>query len=109
DGDDAGVKERKDLQQYFGQKKVQFRANEEFVSVRDRFAIEGLFPDAWLISLYSSRPGWFETFSVDASGSLEPFKVKDDRKGDVIKALRAVADSQADLAWAERFISVLAA
>lgn len=109
DGDDAGVKERKDLQQYFGQKKVQFRANEEFVSVRDRFAIEGLFPDAWIISLYSSRPGWFETFSVDASGSLEPFKVKDDRKGDVIKALRAVADSQADLAWAERFISVLAA
>lgn len=48
DGDAAGVKERADLQQYFGQKDIAFQPNRHFISVRDRFAIEGLFPDEWI-------------------------------------------------------------
>lgn len=107
DGDDAGAKERKDLQQYFGQKKIPFRANEEFVSVRDRFAIEGLFPDEWIVAIHSRRPAWFETYSVDVAGNLEPFRVKDERKAELIRVLKGVADDQPDQKWASRFVQVM--
>lgn len=106
DGDDAGEKERKDLQSYFGNIKIPFEANKHFVSVRSRFAIEGLFPDSWIKQLYSDHPTWFENFAVDASGQLEPFKIKDDRKSNIQTALVAMAEAELNLDWAERFANV---
>ena len=106
DGDDAGEKERKDLQNYFGNCKIPFEANKHFVSVRSRFSIEGLFPDEWIKKIHEDSPSWFESFSIDASGELEPFKVKDGRKSNIQDNLMTRAESQGDFAWTNRFIEV---
>jgi len=106
DGDDAGEIERRGLQQFFGQKDIPFNPNEHYVSVRSRYAIEGLFPDDWIIDIQKEHPNWFDTFSVDASGQLEPFKVKDNRKGAIQSKLISLADSAADIDWADRFCQV---
>ncbi len=107
DGDDAGQKTRKALQAYLSNKNVQFRPLKEFISVRNGFAIEGLFPDQWIVDLNNDHDDWFTTYSVDSSGALEPFRVKDHRKSDVIKYLRSRADSTPPDAWAERWTSFL--
>lgn len=106
DGDEAGDKERRDLQQYFGQNKIPFQANVHFVSVRSRFAIEGLFPDEWIVNAHVEHANWFESFSVDASGQLEPFKVRDDRKALLIERLMSQAEQSSDLVWASRLAEV---
>lgn len=106
DGDDAGEKERRDLQQYFGQKQIPFQPNSHFVSVRSKFAIEGLFPDEWIKNIHAEHPTWFDSYSVDAAGQLEPFKVKDDRKPNIQAELVSLADDEADLQWAQRFGNV---
>lgn len=106
DGDDAGEIERRALQGYFGNCKIPFEANKHFVSIRSRFAIEGLFPDEWIKQVHEESPSWFESFSVDASGELEPFKVKDNRKSNIQNNLIARAEAEPDLAWANRFIAV---
>lgn len=106
DGDDAGNKERKDLQNFFGQKEIPFNANEHFVSVRSHFSIEGLFPDEWLIAIHSEYPTWFDSFSVDAMGELEPFVVKDARKSNVLEKLMSLVDDEMNLDWAIRFCKV---
>ena len=107
DGDDAGEKERKDLQAYFGQKSIPFEANSHFVSVRSRFAIEGLFPDDWIKTIYEEHPSWFDSFAVDAGGELEPFKIKDGKKSQMQNKLIAFAQTENNLGWAIRFINVL--
>lgn len=103
DGDDAGVRERSALQGYFGNRQIPFAANREFVSTRDRFAIEGLFPDEWMVDLNSEHAGWFETFSVDPHGAVEPFKIKDRSKSQAAADLRRRAESEDDLEWASRW------
>lgn len=106
DGDEAGEIERRALQNYFGNCNIPFEANKHFVSVRSRFAIEGLFPDEWIKQIYEESPLWFESFSVDASGELEPFKVKDNRKSNIQNNLVARAENESDLNWANRFVAV---
>ena len=106
DGDDAGEIERRALQGFFGQKEIPFNSNEHFVSVRSRFSIEGLFPDDWIVKVFAEHPNWFEIYSVDASGQLEPFKVKDSRKSNIQSKLILLADADAGIEWAERFCQV---
>lgn len=106
DGDDAGEKERRDLQGYFGQNSIPFEANKHFVSVRSRFPIEGLFPDDWIKKIYAEHSSWFVSYAVDASGQLEPFKIKDDRKKNIQSELVLFAEKEPDIKWAERFINV---
>ena len=106
DGDDAGEYERRALQGYFGQNDIPFEANKHFVSVRARFAIEGLFPDEWVKAIYEENPSWFETYAVDASGQLEPFRVRDNRKQNIQTKLMATATTEKNLEWAERFSNV---
>ena len=106
DGDEAGERERRGLQQYFGNQQIPFQANEHFVSVRAGFAIEGLFPDEWIIEIHDNHADWFETYSVDAAGQLEPFRVRDNRKKNFKDELVSRADSEADLKWAVRFRQV---
>jgi hypothetical protein len=103
DGDEAGKREHRGLQQYFGSKQIPFQANEHFVSVRAGFAIEGLFPDEWIIEIHDDHADWFETYSVDAMGQLEPFRVRDNRKKNFKDALVSRAESEVDLKWAVRF------
>jgi hypothetical protein len=107
DGDEAGEKERKDLQGYFGKHSIPFEANKHFVSVRSRFAIEGLFPDDWIKLIYDEHESWFDSYAVDAEGQLEPFKVKDERKSNIQSKLISIAEQENNLDWAGRFINVL--
>lgn len=106
DGDDAGEKVRKDLQSYFGQNSIPFEANKHFVSVRSKFAIEGLFPDGWIKDIYEEYPTWFDSYAIDAEGQLEPFKIKDDRKSNVQAKMVSRAEVENGLEWASRFIKV---
>ncbi|MCR5889381.1 ATP-binding protein [Hymenobacter sp. J193] len=106
DGDDAGVKEYRDLQQFFGQHSIPFEANRDFVVVRNKFALEGLFPDAWIIDIESHHKSWFKTFSVDASGELSPFDIHDNNKSQVQNELMKRANDETDLSWADRLIVV---
>lgn len=106
DGDDAGEIERRALQGYFGQHQISFDANKHFVSVRSRFSIEGLFPDEWIKAIYKESPSWFDAYSEDASGDLEPFKVKDNRKSNIQGKLISMAEAESNISWANRFINV---
>ncbi len=106
DGDEAGDKARRDLQRFFGNKEIPFEANRHFVSVRSGFAIEGLFPDHWIKDLREEHPSWFESFSIDATGALEPFRIKDSRKKNAQDKLISRAEAEEDLEWAGRFYQV---
>jgi AAA ATPase domain len=109
DGDDAGDKARRELQHYFNNCEIPFEANRHYVSVRSKFAIEGLFPDEWIKGLYAEHPGWFDTYSVDATDQLEPFKIKDGSKSNVQNKLLALAQNEQNIAWADRFLAVMSA
>lgn len=106
DGDPAGARERQALQQFFGQKQVDFQPNVHFLSVRNGFAIEGLFPDEWVIDLYEEHPNWFEEYSIDVSGKLESFRVKDHNKAAVQTRLMARSEEQTRYDWATRWIDL---
>lgn len=106
DGDQAGEREWRDLQHYFGAHQIPFESNRHFVLVRSRFAIEGLFPDDWIKDIHESHPSWFDAYAVDASGQLEPFKIKDNNKSDAQARLVARAESENNLDWADRFLIV---
>lgn len=87
DGDEAGAKGRRELAGYFGRKDIPFQSNHHFIIVRDRFAIEGLFPDEWVEEIHASNPGWFDDCEFDASGALMPFRIKDRSKGQFQEAM----------------------
>lgn len=106
DGDDAGDKERRVLQGFFGNKNIPFEPNKHFVSVRSKFAIEGLFPDHWIVDIHEQHASWFESYSTDAAGQLEPFSIKDNKKGDAQNILIARANAAGDLTWSTRFSTV---
>lgn len=109
DGDEAGTKERRELQQYFGQKQIPFQSNQDYLSVRDRFAIEGLFPDTWIQDIHHEHPTWFDEFSEDSQGNLEPYRVKSAHKAGVINVLSKRAESDASQSWSGPWISFLSA
>lgn len=79
DGDPAGIKVRKELQGFFSGR-GEFEANFDYVSVRSGYEMEGIFPDDWIHDCHSEHPGWFDDWSVDAGGTIEPFSVKDRNK-----------------------------
>ena len=106
DGDDAGDKVRRELQSFFGNKNIPFEANKHYVSVRSKFSIEGLFPDQWIVDLHEQHAGWFDSYSTDAAGQLEPFSIKDNKKSDVQISLIASADAAENLDWSTRFRTV---
>ena len=84
DGDDAGDRCRRSLVAYFGNKGIQYRANQEYVVVRDRFSIEALIGEELLREVYADHQSWFVDFSEDAEGNLLPFEVHDNRKTNLL-------------------------
>lgn len=79
DGDDAGVRARKELQGFFG-RRGEFQSNIDFVSVRSGYPMEGIFPEDWIKQCNAEHSDWFKTWSVDASGNVEPFEIEDNKK-----------------------------
>lgn len=107
DGDSAGIKTRTNLQQYFGQHHIQFHANSEFISLHTGFALEGLFPHEWIIALHDKHPAWFSEYSVDVSGALQPFTLKNESsKIQLRDALVDRAKQESTVDWAIRFAEV---
>ena len=107
DGDDAGDKTRKDLQQFFGRKEISFQPNIDFIIVRDRFAIEGLLPDEWIKEVSKSHPGWLEGFAEDAMGTILPFKVKDHGKEQYFNWFKSKAQSADIGEWIGRWRPII--
>jgi len=109
DGDDAGDKARKDLQQFFGRKEVPFQANTDFIILRDKFAIEGLLPDEWIKEVSQAHPGWLEGYAEDAAGQILPFKVKDSSKEQYFNWFKAKAQPAPLEEWFVRWRPILSA
>ena len=95
DGDDAGVRARKELQGFFS-RRGEFQSNIDFVSVRSGYPMEGIFPDDWIKQCNAEHNGWFKTWSVDASGNVEPFEIEDDKKEGYAKYMCAKVLAEAD-------------
>lgn len=106
DGDPAGKRERKNLQHYFGQKDIAFQPNDDFVSVRKGFPIEALFPGEWIRACKEAHPNRFFDFSIDVSGELEAFELKDGAKKSFASYAKEMAGKADDLTWARRWIDV---
>jgi len=109
DGDDAGDKCRRDLQGFLGNKAIPFQANKQYVMVRDRFGIEGLFPDSWIKDSYESSPSWFSDYAIDSAGTLSSFNIGDSYKKSFMNALIKRAQSEETLDWADRWVTLLTA
>lgn len=106
DGDQAGEKERRELQHFFGQKEIPFQANREYVVVRAGFPIETLFPDQWLVDTVKSHPSWFQDLAVDASGELQALKMADQHKAAIMRHLISRAEAEEDDTWRKRLDAV---
>jgi putative ATP-dependent endonuclease of OLD family len=98
DGDDAGVKAIKDLTGYFGGMSESFNSNAEYVLIRKGFAIEGLFPDSWIVDIHNEKPDWFKEFIVDGGGTLMSFAIKTS-KDNVINKLKSRAEVEDFKSW----------
>ncbi|EMF7562719.1 AAA family ATPase [Serratia marcescens] len=106
DGDYEGTNERQNIQSYIQQKlKLPFNPNKEFVSIRSHYAIEGLFIDKWIKDAYQQNPSWFDNYSEDASGAIEPFKVNEYKKKHFLNFM-CNHERDEDYAWATRWINV---
>lgn len=107
DGDEAGNKEIKDIQKYFGNKQIGFNSNINYISLPNGFAIEGLFPDEWIIQLHNEHKSWFKNeFSVDMDGKLQFFNLEDNHKKDFAKKLKTKAQEQENYEWATKWIKL---
>lgn len=95
DGDEAGVRARKELQGFFN-RRGEFQPNIDFVSVRSGYPMEGIFPDEWIKQCNAEHSGWFKTWSVDASGNVEPFEIEDDKKENYAKYMCTKVLSESD-------------
>ncbi|MFL9594538.1 ATP-dependent nuclease [Aeromonas veronii] len=107
DGDSAGDNTRKNLQNYFGNKRIPFQANKDFVTLHDGFSLEGLFPHSWIIEANDEHPNWFSNFATDVQGVLKPFDVRTAANKEQLRNyLKEKAIASDSLDWAERFITV---
>lgn len=77
--------------------------------IPNKVAIEGLFPDQWIIDINKKNPGWFEVFMPDAAGGVSEFKVGGTHKGQFMSAMLEKADFAEDYEFLEKFEPVLEA
>lgn len=96
DGDDAGVRARKELQGFFSGR-GEFQPNIDFVSVRMGYPMEGIFPDEWIKECNQENSNWFKSWSVDAAGIVEPFEVDDNKKENYAKFMCSKVLAESDL------------
>lgn len=107
DGDEAGDKTRRALQNYFGNKKISFEANKNFVSLHNGFCLEGLFPQEWIIEAHQEHPNWFNDFSTDVEGKLQPFSMKNNTTKEQIRNyLIKKSDVESSFDWSNRFVTL---
>lgn len=108
DGDDAGRRGVQELSGYFG-KKGCFNGNQDYVIIPNKVAIEGLFPDHWVVELHQKHPGWFEVFMPDAAGGVSEFKVGGVHKNQFMLTMLGMAEASPNYDFLEKFEPVLEA
>ena len=110
DGDDAGLKATKELNGYFGNKRIQFSSNQEYIILPKRAPIEALFPQAWLEQLAGEHPTWAK-LERDGMDEVVDFNMQGDRKMEIANWLIAkskvvTAESGGTYTWAADFIKI---
>ncbi len=107
DGDEAGRRAVRDVTSYLNNHGSGFVSNRDYVSLpRDR-AIEGLFPDEYIIAAYNREPKWFDNWHVDTDGGIVDFHVRDQSKRAVEGFLTELAESGEAIDWTPRWLSLL--
>lgn len=96
DGDDAGIKAIRAVQGYLGKKGSGFDAGIDYLIARSGRAIEGVFPDGYLVELYGEHPEWFENWIVDVQGGVADFRFSDSSKANAATWLKSRADAAAE-------------
>ena len=110
DGDEAGIKVIRSVQGFLGNHGSGFEAGVDYVVARGGRAIEGVFPDSYLIALQSEMPQWFEGWIVDSHGDLVDFKIRDSSKKQAAEWLQRRAEAANSLDdWSEYWLSMLCA
>lgn len=110
DGDEAGLKATKDLSGYFGNKKVPFSSNQEYVILPNRAPIEALFPEEWLTELASAHPTWAK-IERDALGTIVDLNMPGDKKMNIAewlieKSIKVTEENSGQYPWASGFIKI---
>nr|MDA3947057.1 AAA family ATPase [Helicobacteraceae bacterium] len=107
DGDTAGDKTRRALQQYLGHKNIPFESNKDFISLYSGFSLEGLFPNEWIIEAHNEHPNWFKEYSVDVEGKLQPFDLKSNQtKSQLRNYLISKSEADDSFDWITKFEQV---
>lgn len=107
DGDEAGDKVRRELQGYFGKKKIRFEYNKDYISLTNGQAIEYMFPDEWIKELNQEQSSWYKTFSLDFQENLQPFSIHDNKKKQYMTYMLEKAKLEENLEWASKWESLL--
>lgn len=110
DGDDAGLKASKDLNGYFGNKRILFSSNQEYILLPKRAPIEALFPQHWLEELALEHPTWAK-IERDGMDEVVDFNMQGDKKMSIAdwlisKSKAATEESGGTYAWAADFIKI---
>ncbi|EPE5850388.1 ATP-dependent nuclease [Vibrio vulnificus] len=104
DGDEAGDKTRKALQNYFSSKKIPFEPNKQFTMLPQGLAVECLFPQKWVTDAHKENPGWFKNFCTDMNGALLPFGYSSNQnKTKLREYLKKRAENENNYRWASTF------
>ncbi|TGP47220.1 DUF2813 domain-containing protein [bacterium M00.F.Ca.ET.230.01.1.1] len=110
DGDDAGIKAIKALSNKFGNQKISFHANEDYILLPNKLPLEGLFPQAWLQEIYENNENWFNSFIIDVENKISDFKIKDNHKEQVRRILIQKSEKEvnenSNYDWAKNFILI---
>ncbi|HHK5994131.1 TPA: hypothetical protein ACQWFI_000398, partial [Neisseria subflava] len=106
DGDDAGVKVSRNLQKFFGNKKIAFQSNNDYIFVGKNICLEGLFPPEWVKELHKEHNDYFSTYSESPSGDIIEFSIKDDKKTKAQQFFMNKIENSSNDDWLERFISI---
>lgn len=104
DGDEAGDKTRRALQNFFHNKKIPFEANKQFSILPKGSTIECLFPQGWIRDAHKNNPKWFKNFCPDMNGALLPFEYSSPaNKAKLRDYLTNRAESETNYSWVSMF------
>lgn len=107
DGDTAGIKAINELNSYFGNKKIPFQSNREYVMLRKDFEIEYYFPDEWLKEIHNDHPGWFDSFILDVEENISSLTVKDSSKNSFQKNIFKRIENSTSHEWLIKWLPIL--
>lgn len=107
DGDNAGTKAISNLNGYFGNKKIPFRSNKEYISLKKDYEIEYYFPDQWLTEIFEQHSGWFDKYILDVEKNISLLEIKDANKDSFQKEIFRRLDEDTNNDWLAKWLPIL--